>query len=162
MVQAVTKWRQHSICMHWSVCVCECVCVLGRASEMTVSSHMANHVEQWAQMHGRESGEMWSGLENLIPLNMDAAFLKDVNLAGNLQPTPRQTDVREHTSNCIIIPPWLIHMHLLIIPLVQLTFLTFCRTFFVCILEVEIKSHPVSLTRVDTDTPSWQFNRLST
>lgn len=142
--------------MHALVSVCVFLCACQWDGFMTVSSHMANHVEQWAQRHGRESGELWSGLENWILLNMDAVFWKDVNLAGSLQPTPQQTDVREHTGNCIIphgsfmcIYSTFLTQSLLVIP-------------FVCILGVAIKSHPVSLTRVDTDTPSWQFNRLST
>lgn len=147
------------------VCVCVHVCtwVCQWDGFMTVPSHMANHVEQWAQRHGgTESGEMWSGLENLISLNMDAVFWKDVNLASSLQPTPQQTDVREHAGDCIIPRGSFTciyserYFHLFS-PLLWLLAVP-----FVCILEVEMKSHPVSLTGVDTDTPSWQFNRLST
>lgn len=64
-----------------------CVCVRGQwqcDGPMTLSSHMANHVEQWAGRHGTGGGEMWSGLENVILFNIDAVFWKDVNLANTL------------------------------------------------------------------------------
>lgn len=92
MVQAIAKWRQ--LCVY-------------------VSSHMANHVERWAQRHGPGSGEMRSGPENLILLNMDAVFWRYVNLVCILHPVPQQTDVRQHTSNYYsnYYPLWLVHSH---------------------------------------------------
>lgn len=72
-----------------------------------VSSHMADHVEQWAQRPEPGMGEMWSGLENVILLNMHSAFWKDVNLAF----TPYQTDVREHTRDSLSPCGSFVHIH---------------------------------------------------
>lgn len=54
-----------------------CACAWACQGDMTVSSHMTNHVEQWEQRRGTESVEKCDlALKNLILLNMDAVFLK--------------------------------------------------------------------------------------
>lgn len=109
------------------------------------SSHMINRVEQWAQLHGWGSREMWSGLENLIRLNGDGAFWKYVNLESILAPTPQQ---RTSGSTLVIelsptadSPACSIPTH----STQRLLFVSQHRTF-------EMMSHPFPLTRADMFT----------
>lgn len=142
----LTEWLEP-----WAQCVRVCLCVI---------SHMTDHMEQWAQRHGSCSGEMWSCLENLILLNMNAAFWKYVNLANNPLPTSQQADVSSHTGNYISNCGWLRSFIQAFISTHTARCCGFLSTVpWVCIFSM---SHPVLLTTFDTATQSWQFNRLST
>lgn len=112
---------------------------VGAASDegfVTAPSHMANHVEQCAQKRGTEKGTNWgSGLKRRDPRLMWMLRFEGMQMK---QANPRQGQRRRRRGR---------------------------RRAFVCVLDVETKSHAVPSAEgggVDGDDPSWQFNTWST